>query len=66
MVKQIEQVEQLQALQSLVKEYYTAAPIGKQMEDPTAYEIRNLILPRFDRVSKHGIYSTILGEDQAS
>jgi hypothetical protein len=40
MVKQIEQVEQLQALQSLVKEYYTAAQIGKQMEDPTAYEIR--------------------------
>jgi len=49
MVKQIEQVEQLQALQSLVKEYYTAAQIGKQMEDPTAYESRNLILPRFDR-----------------
>ena len=66
MVKQIEQVEQLQALESLVKEYYTAAQIGKHMEDPTAYESRNLILPRFDRVPKHGIYSTILGKDQAA
>jgi hypothetical protein len=66
MVTQIEQVEQLQALQSLVKEYYTAAQTGKQMEDPTAYESRNLILLRFDRVLKHGIYSTIFGKDQAS
>ena len=63
MVKQIEQVEQLQALQSLVKEYYTAAQIGKQMVDPTAYESRNLILPRFDSVLKHGIFSIILGKD---
>jgi hypothetical protein len=66
MVTQIEQVEQLQALQSLVKEYYTSAQIGKQMEDPTACESRNLILPRFDRVRKRGIYSTILGKNQAS
>lgn len=41
MVKQLEQEELQEALQSLVKDYYTATQIGKQMEDPTEYETRH-------------------------